>query len=125
MVHKLSFTANFQNEQYPKNISKPIQIKKNICSSVKNHKKIPVDHGLDSWSTVPFTITIFSIFGRGRFSISSVELLCVLISTQIVFFTTHWEKYNTGIMFLSWAYDVSQFVSFLFEKVKLRKNFEY
>ncbi|UMM11566.1 hypothetical protein L5515_000786 [Caenorhabditis briggsae] len=67
------------------------------------------DHGLDSWSTVPFTITIFSIFGRGRFSISSVELLCVLISTQIVFFTTHWEKYNTGIMFLSWAYDVSQF----------------
>uniref|UniRef100_A0A9J2PQA6 Ethanolaminephosphotransferase 1 n=1 Tax=Ascaris lumbricoides TaxID=6252 RepID=A0A9J2PQA6_ASCLU len=25
------------------------------------------DHGLDSWSTVPFTITIFSIFGRGEF----------------------------------------------------------
>uniref|UniRef100_A0A8R1DN16 Ethanolaminephosphotransferase 1 n=1 Tax=Caenorhabditis japonica TaxID=281687 RepID=A0A8R1DN16_CAEJA len=67
------------------------------------------DHGLDSWSTVPFTITIFSIFGRGRFSISTIELLCVLISTQIVFFTTHWEKYNTGVMFLSWGYDVSQF----------------
>lgn len=28
---------------------------------------IAVDHGLDSWSTVPFTITIFSIFGRGEF----------------------------------------------------------
>ncbi|CAI5439679.1 unnamed protein product [Caenorhabditis angaria] len=67
------------------------------------------DHGLDSWSTVPFTITIFSIFGRGHFSISCLELLCVLISTQIVFFATHWEKYNTGIMFLSWAYDLSQY----------------
>lgn len=90
---------------------------------------ISVDHGLDSWSTVPFTITIFSIFGRGtwrfgfstnphwnfsendNFSISSLELLCVLISTQVVFFTTHWEKYNTGVMFLSWGYDASQFVS--------------
>ncbi|CAB3407084.1 unnamed protein product [Caenorhabditis bovis] len=67
------------------------------------------DHGLDSWSTVPFTITIFSIFGRGAYSISTVELLCVLISTQIVFFATHWEKYNTGVMFLSWAYDLSQY----------------
>ncbi|PAV85511.1 hypothetical protein WR25_09877 [Diploscapter pachys] len=67
------------------------------------------DHGLDSWSTVPFTITIFSIFGRGTWSISSLELLCVLISTQVVFFTTHWEKYNTGVMFLSWGYDASQF----------------
>ncbi|CAD6184721.1 unnamed protein product [Caenorhabditis auriculariae] len=67
------------------------------------------DHGLDSWSTVPFTITIFSIFGHGLYSISGVHLLCVLISTQIVFFTTHWEKYNTGVLYLSWGYDASQF----------------
>jgi hypothetical protein len=26
-----------------------------------------VDHGLDSFSTVPFTITIFSVFGQGAF----------------------------------------------------------
>lgn len=32
-----------------------------------DHINIVVDHGLDSWSTVPFTITIFSVFGQGVF----------------------------------------------------------
>ncbi|EYC34311.1 hypothetical protein Y032_0001g351 [Ancylostoma ceylanicum] len=68
------------------------------------------DHGLDSWSTVPFTITIFSVFGRGDFSVSPVHLLTVLISVQVVFIVTHWEKYNTGILFLSWGYDASQYM---------------
>ncbi|KAK6730212.1 hypothetical protein RB195_006960 [Necator americanus] len=67
------------------------------------------DHGLDSWSTVPFTITIFSVFGRGEYSVSPIHLLSVLISVQIVFIVTHWEKYNTGILFLSWGYDASQY----------------
>jgi ethanolaminephosphotransferase len=68
------------------------------------------DHGLDSWSTVPFTITIFSIFGQGAFSVSPVRLLGILITVQLVFIVTHWEKYNTGVLFLSWAYDASQYV---------------
>uniref|UniRef100_A0A914C198 Ethanolaminephosphotransferase 1 n=1 Tax=Acrobeloides nanus TaxID=290746 RepID=A0A914C198_9BILA len=67
------------------------------------------DHGLDSWSTVPFTLTIFSIFGRGEFSVSPVRLLGILISVQMVFIATHWEKYNTGILYLSWGYDASQY----------------
>ncbi|CAI4230076.1 unnamed protein product [Auanema sp. JU1783] len=67
------------------------------------------DHGLDSWSTVPFTITIFSVFGRGAFSVPPLNLLYVLISVQLVFIVTHWEKYNTGVMFLSWGYDASQY----------------
>uniref|UniRef100_A0A0N5AU10 Ethanolaminephosphotransferase 1 n=1 Tax=Syphacia muris TaxID=451379 RepID=A0A0N5AU10_9BILA len=67
------------------------------------------DHGLDSWSTVPFTVTIFSVFGRGEFSVNATHLLCILISVQIVFIVTHWEKYNTGILFLSWGYDASQY----------------
>lgn len=67
------------------------------------------DHGLDSWSTVPFTVTIFSVFGRGEFSVNAIHLLCILISVQIVFIVTHWEKYNTGILFLSWGYDASQY----------------
>ncbi|ETN83906.1 hypothetical protein NECAME_01699 [Necator americanus] len=70
---------------------------------------LSVDHGLDSWSTVPFTITIFSVFGRGEYSVSPIHLLSVLISVQIVFIVTHWEKYNTGILFLSWGYDASQY----------------
>ncbi|KAK6055621.1 hypothetical protein COOONC_06872, partial [Cooperia oncophora] len=68
-----------------------------------------VDHGLDSWSTVPFTITVFSVFGSGEFSVSPVRLLCILISVQIVFLVTHWEKYNTGVLYLSWGYDASQY----------------
>ena len=75
-------------------------------------KYLLVDHGLDSWSTVPFTITIFSIFGRGEYSIDPVHLLGILITVQLVFIVTHWEKYNTGVLFLSWGYDVSQYVSF-------------
>uniref|UniRef100_A0A914X1B3 Ethanolaminephosphotransferase 1 n=1 Tax=Plectus sambesii TaxID=2011161 RepID=A0A914X1B3_9BILA len=67
------------------------------------------DHGLDSWATVPFTITLFSIFGRSDFSISALRLLCILISVQLVFIVTHWEKYNTGVLFLSWGYDASQY----------------
>ncbi|KJH51599.1 CDP-alcohol phosphatidyltransferase [Dictyocaulus viviparus] len=72
------------------------------------------DHGLDSWSTVPFTITIFSIFGRGEFSVSPIHLLCVLISVQIVFIVSHWEKYNTGVLYLSWGYDASQYTLIFF-----------
>uniref|UniRef100_A0A914YTR3 Ethanolaminephosphotransferase n=1 Tax=Panagrolaimus superbus TaxID=310955 RepID=A0A914YTR3_9BILA len=72
------------------------------------------DHGLDSWSTVPFTITIFSIFGRGEYSIDPIRLLGVLITVQLVFIVTHWEKYNTGILFLSWGYDASQYGLSLF-----------
>ncbi|EFO27982.2 CDP-alcohol phosphatidyltransferase, variant [Loa loa] len=66
------------------------------------------DHGLDSWSTVPLTLTIFSIFGQGEFSLSPVRLLLVLISVQAVFIVSHWEKYNTGILFLPWNCDLSQ-----------------
>jgi len=72
------------------------------------------DHGLDSWSTVPFTITIFSIFGRGEYSIDPVHLLGILITVQLVFIVTHWEKYNTGVLFLSWGYDASQYGLSLF-----------
>ncbi|GMR53468.1 hypothetical protein PMAYCL1PPCAC_23663, partial [Pristionchus mayeri] len=42
------------------------------------------DHGLDSWSTVPFTITIFSVFGQGVFRCLSVRLLMILQSVQTV-----------------------------------------
>ncbi|GMT28440.1 hypothetical protein PFISCL1PPCAC_19737, partial [Pristionchus fissidentatus] len=67
------------------------------------------DHGLDSWSTVPFTITIFSVFGQGLFSVSPFRLCLILQSVQTVFIVSHWEKYNTGVLFLSWGYDASQY----------------
>ncbi|CAD5206596.1 unnamed protein product [Bursaphelenchus okinawaensis] len=83
------------------------------------------DHGLDSWSTVPFTLTIFSLFGQGEYSISPIRLLIVLISVQLVFIVTHWEKYNTGVMFLSWAYDASQYGLSLFYLFAYLKGPEY
>lgn len=72
------------------------------------------DHGLDSWATVPFTVTVFSVFGRGEFSVSAFRLLGILISVQIVFIVSHWEKYNTGVLFLPWSYDLSQYGLALF-----------
>lgn len=44
-------------------------------------------------------------------SIPPVRMLCSLMSVQLVFIATHWEKYNTGVLFLSWGYDLSQYVS--------------
>ena len=47
------------------------------------------------------------------FSLSATRLLGVIMSVQLVFIATHWEKYNTGVLFLSWGYDVSQYVSII------------
>lgn len=83
------------------------------------------DHGLDSWATVPFTVTIFSIFGQGEFSLPPIRLLLVLISVQVVFIVSHWEKYNTGILYLSWGYDLSQISLTLFYLFAYFKGYEY
>uniref|UniRef100_A0A915IKY1 Ethanolaminephosphotransferase 1 n=1 Tax=Romanomermis culicivorax TaxID=13658 RepID=A0A915IKY1_ROMCU len=67
------------------------------------------DHGIDSWMTIPFTVTLFSVFGRTDYSVDAFRQMLILMSVQLVFVTTHWEKYNTGILFLSWCYDASQY----------------
>ena len=59
-------------------------------------------------------MTIFSVFGQGEFSVPPIRFLCILISVQLVFIVTHWEKYNTGVLFLSWGYDASQYGLSLF-----------
>uniref|UniRef100_A0A8C5Q7E0 Ethanolaminephosphotransferase 1 n=1 Tax=Leptobrachium leishanense TaxID=445787 RepID=A0A8C5Q7E0_9ANUR len=68
------------------------------------------DHGLDSWTASIFPLSIFSIFGCGsRDSELSVKTMYAV--TCIVLFTfmlSHWEKYNTGVLFLPWTYDISQ-----------------
>jgi ethanolaminephosphotransferase len=43
-------------------------------------------------------------------SVSLFSLLGALVTVQLVFIVTHWEKYNTGVLFLSWGYDASQYV---------------
>lgn len=69
------------------------------------------DHGLDSWSCVYFVVTVYSIFGRGPSGVSVFVLYLLLWVVLFSFILSHWEKYNTGILFLPWGYDVSQVVS--------------
>lgn len=70
-----------------------------------------VDHGVDSWTVMLQTTVAASIFGRGHpYGISSGTLFLLLFFMSAQFINSHWEKYNTGILFLPWAYDISQIV---------------
>lgn len=70
------------------------------------------DHGLDSWATSIFSLSFFSVFGlcKAR-AISAYTLYCILCVVLVTFVLSHWEKYNTGVLFLPWGYDFSQVVS--------------
>jgi ethanolaminephosphotransferase len=70
------------------------------------------DHGLDSMSIWLITIGLFSVFGHGEGSVSVWELYLITVVCIIGFHTAHWEKYNTGVLSLPWAYDSSQLVRY-------------
>lgn len=74
------------------------------------------DHGLDSWATLFLPVALFSIYGRnGEFGLSVASMYGILWLILLSFIVSHWEKYNTGIMFLPWSYDLSQIgMTFLF-----------
>jgi len=56
-------------------------------------------------------VGIYSVFGRGSHSISTERALYIFMGVMFTFVCSHWEKYNTGVLFLPWGYDVSQLVS--------------
>ncbi|KAF0302685.1 Ethanolaminephosphotransferase 1 [Amphibalanus amphitrite] len=66
------------------------------------------DHGLDSWSSFFIPITLFSVFGKLEYSIPPIRMFFCMWSVFMCFFLSHWEKYNTGLLFLPWGYDLSQ-----------------
>jgi ethanolaminephosphotransferase len=69
------------------------------------------DHGLDSWATLFLPVAIFSVFGRNEpFGVSVLRMYGILWLIMLVFIISHWEKYNTGVLFLPWSYDLSQIV---------------
>ena len=39
------------------------------------------------------------------------EMLLIFWIVMVSFIMSHWEKYNTGVLYLPWAYDLSQVVS--------------
>lgn len=68
------------------------------------------DHGLDSWACIFFVATVYSVFGQGESGVGVATLYYILWVVLFSFILSHWEKYNTGILFLPWGYDISQVV---------------
>lgn len=58
-----------------------------------------------------FVMTVYSTFGRGANGVSIFVLYLLLWVVLFSFILSHWEKYNTGILFLPWGYDLSLVVS--------------
>lgn len=72
------------------------------------------DHGLDSSAAFLIPISLFSLFGHGPHSVTLWELYQLMLACLLGFYLAHWEKYNTGTLFLPWTYDASQIVSFFY-----------
>ncbi|KAK7100066.1 ethanolaminephosphotransferase 1-like isoform X2 [Littorina saxatilis] len=66
------------------------------------------DHGLDSWATLFLPVGLYSIFGRGEYGVGVYRVYFVIIGIMFCFVVSHWEKYNTGVLFLPWGYDIGQ-----------------
>lgn len=71
-----------------------------------------MDHGVDSWTTVFVTMQVYSFFGSQDWSFGPHRMLYVFLSVFLSFYITHWEKYNTGVLYLPWIYDMSQLFLF-------------
>ncbi|XP_026750503.2 ethanolaminephosphotransferase 1-like [Galleria mellonella] len=72
------------------------------------------DHGLDSYSVFFIPACLYSIFGRLDYSIAPIRMYYVMWNLLFNFYISHWEKYNTGVLFLPWGYDFSMWASTLF-----------
>ncbi|XP_055353553.1 ethanolaminephosphotransferase 1-like [Paramacrobiotus metropolitanus] len=72
------------------------------------------DHGLDSWVTTLHCLCLYSVFGREpEYGIPTVRMFVALWLMLVLFSLSHWEKYNTGILYLPWGYDFSQVVGLI------------
>ncbi|RWS26609.1 ethanolaminephosphotransferase 1-like protein [Leptotrombidium deliense] len=71
------------------------------------------DHGLDSWTSLFIPFCIYSLFGRGEYSYEPIRVLFIFWAIFSTFYFSHWEKYNTGILYLPWSYDISQIALFI------------
>lgn len=66
------------------------------------------DHGLDSYAAGLIPTAMYSIFGRNElYSLRPYRMFFILWNIIGNFFVSHFEKYNTGILFLPWGYDFS------------------
>lgn len=57
---------------------------------------------------------MYSIFSRGaKYSIVPYRMYFTMWNVMMNFYMTHFEKYNTGVMFLPWGYDFSMWGTIL------------
>ncbi|CAF1291344.1 unnamed protein product [Adineta steineri] len=68
------------------------------------------DHGVDSWASFLFPICIFSVISQNEDGFSPMAMHLSLVSIYITFIDSHWEKYNTKVLFLPWSYDISMII---------------
>lgn len=54
---------------------------------------------------------LYSIFGRGPASVPPIRMYFVVWMVLFNFFVSHFEKYNTGVLYLPWGYDFGMWVS--------------
>ena len=73
------------------------------------------DHGLDSIAIFLMPMSLFTIVSTTVHAID--EFYIAMLVLMAGFFISHWEKYNTSVLYLPWAYDVSQVVSFTVENL--------
>ncbi|XP_068140443.1 ethanolaminephosphotransferase 1 [Drosophila tropicalis] len=70
------------------------------------------DHGLDSYTAMLIPTCLYSIFGRSKvYSVRPMRMYYVCLTVYFNFFVSHWEKYNTGVLYLPWGYDLSMWGS--------------
>ncbi|KAF5304783.1 hypothetical protein FQA39_LY09560 [Lamprigera yunnana] len=66
------------------------------------------DHGIDSYTASLIPLSVYSIFSQNpKFSVDSFHFYFVLWNILVNFHLCHWEKYNTGVLFLPWGYDIT------------------
>lgn len=66
-----------------------------------------MDHGVDSWTAVFVPMLVYSLFGSADYSFGPHRMYFVFWSVFLTFYVAHWEKYNTGILYLPWSADLS------------------
>lgn len=83
------------------------------------------DHGLDSYTAPLIPSCLYSIFGRGSGSIPPIRMYFIVWMVLFNFFISHFEKYNTGVLYLPWGYDFGMWGSTLMFFVTWLGTFQY
>lgn len=83
------------------------------------------DHGCDSWTALLVPFCIYSIFGKSDFSADPFHFLYIFWTIFLTFYLSHWEKYNTGVLYLPWSYDITQITLFVMYLLTYQYSFMY